>query len=57
MRETNEALIAELLEALKGTLHCLEWHSAQHGEGMDAFVCQKARETIAKADAILLPDE
>lgn len=52
MSDANETLIAELLEALKGTLHCLEWHSAQHGEEMDAFICQKAREAIAKADAL-----
>lgn len=54
MPNENKTLVAELLEALKGTLHCLEWHVnvQERGVGMDAFVCQKAREAIAKAEAL-----
>lgn len=38
---------ARLIEALGATLHCLEWHSNNHGVGMDRINCEKARAALA----------
>ena len=48
----NARLIAaapDLLEALRATLRCLEWHEQRHGVGMDAKAVKDARAAIAKA--------
>jgi hypothetical protein len=39
----------DLLEALRATLRCLEWHEQRHGVGMDAKAVKDARAVIAKA--------
>jgi hypothetical protein len=39
----------DLLEALRATLRCLEWHEQRHGVGMDAKAVKDARAAIAKA--------
>ncbi len=51
MGEANARLIAaapDLLEALRATLRCLEWHEQRHGVGMDAKAVKDARAVIAK---------
>lgn len=50
--KANARLIAaapDLLEALRATLRCLEWHEQRHGVGMDAKAVKDARAAIAKA--------
>jgi hypothetical protein len=39
----------DLLEALRATLRCLEWHEQRHGVGMDAKAVKDAYAAIAKA--------
>jgi len=48
----NARLVAaapDLLEALRATLRCLEWHEQRHGVGMDAKAVKDAYAAIAKA--------
>jgi hypothetical protein len=41
---------AELADALRATLRCLQWHAERHGVGMDAKAAADARALLARIE-------